>query len=101
MKSGNFGRHRYRQSHRLAAVVLVAAACGFSGTLAHAQSDGLISASQRGDLPAVNALLVSNSDVNAKLEGGDTALLLAAQNGHLGVVRALLAAKVDVNARGT
>jgi hypothetical protein len=72
MKSGNFGRHCGCQAHRLAAVVLVATACSFIGTLAHAQSDDLISASQRGDLPVVNALLKSKADVNERKGYGTT-----------------------------
>jgi len=81
--------------------VLVAAACGFTATLAHAQSDDLISASQRGDLPAVDALLKSKADVSARKGSGynTTALIEASKYGHLEVVEALLAAKADVNAR--
>src|SRR5262249_48172911 len=61
-----------------------------------------IRASERGDLPVVNAML-SQGDVslNAKRrDTGDTALLLASENGHLKVVQALLAAGADVNAKG-
>jgi hypothetical protein len=65
-----FTRPRYRQAYRLAAVAVVATACGFTGgftgTLANAQSDDLISAAERGDLPAVNALLTSRADVNVR-----------------------------------
>ncbi len=99
MKRG--ARHRYSQAHRLAAVVLVATACGFTGTWANAQSNDLITAAGRGDLPAVNALLKAGADVNdAKntFSGPITALIEASSNGHLEVVQALLAAKADVNA---
>ena len=99
MKRG--ARHRDGQAHRLAAVVLVATACGFTGTLANAQSNDLITAAGRGDLPAVNALLKAGADVNdAKntFSGPTTALMEASSNGHLEVVQALLAAKADVNA---
>ncbi len=94
-------RHRYCQAHRLAAVVLLATACGFTGTLANAQSDDLIAAAGRGDLPLVNARLKSGADVNdAKyMPGPTTALMAASANGHLAVVQALLAAKADVNAK--
>jgi ankyrin repeat protein len=76
-------------------------------TLASAQSNDLVSAAGRGDLPTVNALLQAGADVNAtqelvsfgrNSEDGATALGLAAQNGHLTVVQALLAAKADVDA---
>jgi ankyrin repeat protein len=99
MKRG--ARHRYGQAHRLAAVVLVATACGFTGTLADAQSNDLIAAAGRGDLPALNALLKSGADVNDSkntFSGPTTALMEASSNGRLEVVQALLAAKADVNA---
>ncbi len=94
-------RHRYCQAHRLAAVVFVARACGFPGTLANAQSDDLIIAAGRGDLPAIDALLKSGADVNARKHSltTTTALIEASSNGHLEVVQALLAANADVSAR--
>jgi len=82
--------------------MLAAMACGFTGTLANAQSNDLIIAAGRGDLPAVNALLKAGADVNdAKntVLGPTTALIEASSNGHLEVVQALLAAKADVNAK--
>jgi len=85
----------------LAAFMLAAMAFGFTGTLANAQSDDLLTAAGRGDLPAVNALLKAGADVNdAKYtgSGSTTALMEAASNGHLEVVQALLAAKADANA---
>jgi ankyrin repeat protein len=91
--------HRYSQASRCAAILLIATAC-FTGPLAHAQSDDLISASARGDLPAVNALLKSGADVNemrGQKDEGQTALTLASQNGHLEVVKALLAAGANAN----
>jgi serine/threonine-protein phosphatase 6 regulatory ankyrin repeat subunit B len=81
--------------------MLAAMACGFTGTLAIAQSNDLIDAAGRGDLPAVNALLKAGADVNddkRTLSGPTTALMEASSNGHLEVVQALLAAKADVNA---
>src|SRR5580692_12368643 len=100
MKPGIFIR-RSIQAHRLAAVVLVATACGLTGTLANAQSNDLVTAAQRGDLPAVNALLRSGVDVNASRTVSDptTALVAASEQDHLEVVQALLAANADVNAR--
>ena len=99
MKRGT--RHRYGQAPRLAAVMLAAMACGFTGTLANAQSNDLITAAGRGDLSAVNALLKAGADVNDDkntASGPTTALMEASSNGHLEVVQALLAAKADVNA---
>jgi len=102
MKRG--ARHRYGQAHALAAVMLAAMACGFTGIGAYAQSDGLVSAAKRGDLSTVNRLLQAGADVNqrkfASVGGlGDaTALMAASFNGSLDVVQTLLAAKADVNA---
>jgi serine/threonine-protein phosphatase 6 regulatory ankyrin repeat subunit B len=76
-------------------------ACGFTGALATAQSNDLITAAGRGDLPSVNALLKAGADVNdAKntVSGSTTALMEASSKGHLEVVQSLLAAKADVNA---
>ncbi len=101
MEPDIFTRRHYSQAHRLAAVMLAAMACGFTGTLANAQSNDLITAAGRGDLPAVNALLKAGADVNdAKntVSGSTTALMEASSKGHLDVVQALLAAKADVNA---
>jgi ankyrin repeat protein len=81
--------------------MLAAMACGFTATLANAQSNDLIAAAGRGDLPAVNALLKARADVNdAKntVSGPTTALMEASLNGYLEVVQALLTAKADVNA---
>lgn len=80
--------------YHLAAIALVAAACGF------AQSTDFIAAAGRGDLPAVNAFLRAGADVNqtkSTASGSTTALAAAASMGHLEVVQALLAAKADVN----
>ena len=102
MKPGVFTQPCYCHAHRLAAVVLVATACALTGTLANAQSDDLVIAAGRGDLPAVNALLKAGADVNdpkSTIAGPTTALMAASSNGHLAVVQALLAAKADVNAK--
>lgn len=95
---------RYGQARGLAVVALVATACGFSGILAHAQTDDLVTAAKRGDVAAVNALLKSGADVNNRKftfldgSGTSTALIEASFYGHLKVVQALLAAKADVDA---
>ena len=90
------------KAHGPAAVMLAAIACGFTGTLANAQSDDLLTAAGRGDLPAVNSLLQqAGTDVNEAKDtalGPTTALMEASSNGHLEVVHALLAAKADINA---
>jgi ankyrin repeat protein len=102
MKPYIFTRHHYSQAYRLAAVMLAVMACGFTGTSAHAQSNDLITAAGRGDLPAVNALLTAGADVNDTkntASGPTTALMEASSNGQLEVVQALLAAKTDVNAK--
>jgi ankyrin repeat protein len=99
MKQG--ARHSHSQAHSLAAVMLAATACCFTGTLANAQSSDLLSAASRGDIPAVNTLLKAGADVNNArntVSGPTTALMEASSNGHLEVVQALLAAKADVNA---
>src|SRR5579862_7575566 len=101
MEPDIFTRRHYSQARRLAAVMLAAMACGFTGILANAQSNDLITAAGRGDLPAVNALLKAGADVNdAKntVSGSTTALMEASAKGHLEVVQALLTAKADVNA---
>ncbi len=81
--------------------MLAAMACGFTGALANAQSNDLLAAAGRGDLPAVNAVLKAGADVNEAqdtVSGPTTALMEASSNGHLEIVQALLAAKADVNA---
>jgi ankyrin repeat protein len=96
MKLGILTSHRYCRAYRLTATALVAMACGLTGTLANAQSSDLLTAAQRGDLPAVNALLRSGIDVNRRTASDHTtALMLASQYDHLEVVQALLAAKAD------
>ncbi len=85
----------------LAAVMLAAMACSLMATLANAQSNDLIAAAGRGDLPAVNAMLKAGAGVNDDkytVSGPTTALMEASSKGHLEVVQALLAAKADVNA---
>ena len=102
MKPSSFARLRCCQARSLAVVALVAMASGLTGTFANAQTADLISASERGDLPVVNAMLSQGDvSVNAKRrDTGDAALLLASENGHLKVVQALLAAGADVDAKG-
>ena len=57
----------------------------------------LLSAAEKGDKAAVEALLAAKADVNAKTIFGRTALMQAAFGGHAEVAQALLAAGADVN----
>ena len=49
-------------------------------------------------MSAVRLLLEYNSDVNARTNYGETALIVAAFEGYLGIVRLLLDAGADINA---
>jgi hypothetical protein len=55
-------------------------------------------AAAAGDVAAVNALLGTSSDVDARDQSGRTALMLAILNGHAEIVEALLAHGADANA---
>ncbi len=59
--------------------MLAAMACRFTGALANAQSNDLIAAAGRGDLPAVNALLkkagAGVNDEKSTVLGPTTALM--------------------------
>jgi hypothetical protein len=61
----------------------------------------LMQAADKGDLKAVQQLLAEKADVNARDQGGQTALIHACQNPHATpeLVRALVAAGADVNYR--
>ena len=59
----------------------------------------LMIASENGDLNRVREQLEKGVDVNARSQGGHTALMLAAAAGQLEVVKALLNAKADPNMR--
>ena len=57
----------------------------------------LIKYSTRGELDEVKTLIKNGADVNAKNEGGWTALMMASENGHNEVVKILIENKADVN----
>ncbi|NIO49585.1 MAG: serine hydrolase [Candidatus Aminicenantes bacterium] len=59
----------------------------------------LIEAADKGDSEAVEALLDSGADINARDEQNQTALHLAAGRGHTPVVKLLLERGADVNAK--
>jgi serine/threonine-protein phosphatase 6 regulatory ankyrin repeat subunit B len=58
-------------------------------------------AAARGDLPAVTSLLAKGTDVNARTDDGQTALMFASSNGHKDVVQLLVDKGADVNAKTT
>ncbi len=60
----------------------------------------LISASTKGQVDIVKALLDKGVDADAKDQIGHTALMIAAQNGHIKVVKMLLSYDADVNMKG-
>jgi len=62
----------------------------------------LMQAADRGDMKAVQQILATKPDLNARDQGGQTALIHACQNPHATpeMVRALLVAGADVNYRG-
>jgi uncharacterized protein len=59
----------------------------------------LISAAERGDARAVRRLLEEGASVDARDEGGRTALIAAAYGNRLSVARSLIEAGADVNAK--
>jgi outer membrane protein assembly factor BamB len=63
--------------------------------------EDLFTAAKKGDADAVQALLASGVDVNAKNSYGATALSYAADKGHLAVVKLLLQNQADINAKDT
>jgi ankyrin repeat protein len=63
-----------------------------------ALNEQLISAAGHGDHAKVKSLLDKGADVNAKRDGGWTALMLAARGGHVEVAKTLLDKGADVNA---
>ena len=86
---------------RKLSLILALLTCLPAAVRANAQSNDLIDAADRGDLPRVRALLAGGAKVNARMTGGGgfTALYVAAAWGHLEVARALLAKGAEIDAR--
>jgi ankyrin repeat protein len=70
-----------------------------SASVAAAADSPLLMAAERGDRPAVLALLAKGVDANTPGPDGTTAIMWAAANDDLELVRALIAAKANVKAR--
>jgi uncharacterized protein len=71
----------------------------FSASVASAADSPLLTAAERGDRPAVLALLAKGVDPNTPAPDGTTAIMWAAANDDLELVRALIAAKANVKAK--
>jgi len=89
------------RARRVLAVWLVVLAVGWQVAAIASPGEDLVGAAARGDLAAVQALLVKGADVNAKTNNDATALIVASQAGHLDVVQALLTKGAEVNAKTT
>ena len=85
----------------IAAVVLVGCATTKSPAppSAKAPDISIYFAAGLGNIEAVNQYLAAGTDVNAKDDGGVTALQLAAFGGHKEVAELLIAEGADVNAK--
>jgi uncharacterized protein len=88
----------------------VALSVGWAAAAMAGPVEDLLNAAYRGDMAAVQALLNTGTDVNARTSeicrgsftpacGGATALIMASFTGHLDIVQALLAKGADVNAK--
>lgn len=86
-----------RQPFALAAVLLLAAACGCGGP--RPEFTPLAKAARRGDTAAIRSLAAAGQDVNARDRGGNqwTPLLHAIHKGQRGAIDALLAAGASVH----
>ena len=74
-------------------------AAGQEGGRAAREEMKLISAAERGDARAVQRLLEEGASVDARDEGGRSALIAAAYGNRLGVARSLIEAGADVNTK--
>src|ERR1700730_10299053 len=84
---------------RVLSVWWIALAVGWASVAVAGPSEDMIAAASRGDRAAVQALLAKGADVNAKDNGGRTALMMATVTGHPDVVQTLLAMGAEVNAK--
>src|SRR5258706_4571850 len=64
-------------------------------------NDELLTATRKGDLVQVKALIAKGADVNAKSPYGSTALFFACDRGHTEIIKFLLEKGADVNAEDT
>jgi ankyrin repeat protein len=70
------------------------------GQTAHGDiNSDLIEAAEDGDAAKVENFIKQGADVNAKGEGGGTALMWAAGEGHAEIVKTLIAEGADVNTK--
>ncbi len=65
------------------------------------QNTVLISASTRGDIPAIQSLIAGGAAIEARNQRSNTALHEACIVGHLEVIKVLISHGVNVNAKGT
>ena len=63
------------------------------------KNEGLVNAVKDNNINAAKKAIAAGADVNAKDEGGWTALMFASQNGHAEIVCTLIKAGADVNAK--
>ncbi len=80
-------------------LVVAAGACGGESRPQASLDRELIAASRAGDAAKVRSLLDDGARVDARDEGGATALVAAAYGNHVEVARLLVAAGADVNAK--
>ena len=71
----------------------------YKNALLDATEQRLFNAARSGDTETIRLLLKKGADINAKDNGGNTALMLAALEGRTDVVKLLLDKGADVNAK--
>ena len=60
----------------------------------------LVTAAEKGDIPALTVLLEGGADIEQRNEQDDTALHTAAGKGHVEAVKLLLSRGADIHSRG-
>lgn len=66
---------------------------------AQSQSQALLDAAERGDLPGVERLLAAGAPIDATDAAKQTPLLLAVRNNHLAIATRLIDAGASINAQ--